>query len=392
MSKRNAVILLFFREIRRIPRDHSLLLTLLIAPILYAFFYGSIYIYKFETEVPIAVIDHDQSELTRELVRLLESTPQIKVTRVYSDENMAIHDLNRGNVQAIVRFNSETELRTKQLKGTPVNIWTNASRFLPANDVLMACVQVLQTAGVGVRLQYYKLKGNYSNVALKEANPVRMDYRPLFNKNLAYGDFLIPGLLLLILQQTLLIGLVEGCAGEREQGSIFNWLRISKTSGSTAIVGKGLFYVVLFASYTLFFHWVNMQVLGILYISNLWVLLLFFVLFFLCLIPMGMAIGLLFKREIAGMQVMAFSSYPFFLLSGYSWPKQALPLSLQFVSNLLPTTPMLNAYIKVTQLGASLSNVFPEVVHLSLLALLYLSLALFQIKRVGNKYRILQNI
>jgi ABC-2 type transport system permease protein len=79
-----SIKILFLREIRLVVKEHSLLLTLLGAPLLYAFMYGSIYINKVETQVPLALVDADQSSLSRTLIQEISSDPMVKVLPAFS--------------------------------------------------------------------------------------------------------------------------------------------------------------------------------------------------------------------------------------------------------------------------------------------------------------------
>lgn len=388
MHNSKSIWSLFIREAQRIPKDHSLLLTLIIAPLLYAFFYGSIYLNKFEEEVSVAIVDADNSELSRNLIRQLDATPQIKIISVQPSEEYADELFKLEEVQVIIYFERELEKKVKLLKGTTVLVKSNASRFLPANDVVQAATTVFMTVGVGVRMEYYKAKGHYADVALQMANPVEIEYKPLFNKNLSYGDFLIPGLLILILQQTLLLGLAEGTSREREKGTLKDWIGYSKST-LHALFGKASFYMFLFANFAVFFQLVNSHILEIDNNSSVLTLVVLFTLFFLCIIPFGMWIGLLIKKELLAMQIMAFSSYPLFLLSGYSWPQSALPTWLQVISNLIPTTPMLDAYVKATQQGATLSTLLPQCLHLLVLAIVFWTLCYYQLSKVKQTLKIL---
>lgn len=388
MRNSKSILSLFLREARRIPKDHSLLLTLIIAPLLYAFFYGSIYLNKFEEEVAVAIVDVDNSEMSRNLIRQLDATPQIKVISVQPSAEYADELFKLEEVQVVIHFERGLENNVKLLKGTTVFLKSNASRFLPANDIVQAATKVFMTAGVGVRMEYYKAKGHYADVALQMANPVEINYKPLFNKNLSYGSFLLPGLLILILQQTLLLGLAEGTSREREKGTLKDWMLQSKNT-MHALFGKASFYLFLFASFAVFFQLVNSQMLSINNNSSLLTLVILFALFFSCIIPFGMWVGLLIKKELLAMQIMAFSSYPLFLLSGYSWPQSALPVWLQVVSNLIPTTPMLDAYIKATQQGATLSTLAPQCLHLLILAIVFWVLCYYQLSKVKQTLKIL---
>ena len=375
------------RELRLITTDHTLLLTLLIAPVLYAFFYGSIYINKAESEVKIAVVDADGSALSRMISEQLNATSLADVVPV-ADLQEAQQKMYGGDVQGYCYIENGLEQKVLALQQANVVLALNASRFLPSSDLTATVTKICLTLGAGVRLNYFKRKGNTNDIALEEANPVRLNEKPLYNESGSYGGFLLPGLLALILQQTLLIGLAESMSSEREQKRLSQMLCTGRGSLSAILWGKGLWYFLLFGCYAFFFMTVNFQVLHLPFRGSALDIGMLLALFLVTLIPLGLTIGSLFKSQILSMQVMAFSTYPIFLITGYSMPYQSLPKLVQWISALLPTTPFLKAYTSIVQTGGNLHDNRGAVVHLLLLWLLFCGLFLWRFRRLEKKERI----
>ncbi|WP_214225414.1 ABC transporter permease [Pedobacter sp. B4-66] len=373
---------LLLREASLVAKDHSLLLTLLIAPLLYAFFYGSIYINKEEQNVKLAVVDDDHSRLSRLLQQNIDNSPTVELIHFPNLEEAKEH-MYRGNCQGYFYIPKGTESNLLSLKQSNVVLAVNAARFLPSSDILMSVQQICLTIGAGVRLQYYqKSEGMSSTIAMQNVMPVNLDYRPLFNERSSYGAFLLPGLLALILQQTLLIGLSESVAGERQHSGIKEWL---KGGVSTGIWGKGLFYLLLFSAYAFFFLNVNYSLLNLPMRGNGFELSLLLVLLILTLIPMAQFIGSLFKSQLLCLQMMAFSTYPIFLITGYSWPFESLPIAIQWLSKLLPTTPFIQIYTSIVQSGASLWANLGALIHLMLLWCFYSTIAYVRLNMLREK-------
>ncbi|SDJ58266.1 ABC-2 type transport system permease protein [Pedobacter sp. ok626] len=383
MSKKSgpSLIKLFLRETSLVAKDHSLLLTLLIAPLLYAFFYGSIYINKEEENVKLAVVDDDQSRLSRLLQQNIDNSPMVELIHFPNLEE-AKEYMYQGVCQGYLYIPKGTQTNLLSLKQSNVVLAVNAARFLPSSDLLMSVQQICLTIGAGVRLQYIeKTEGLSTAMATQNVMPISLDYRPLFNERSSYGAFLLPALLALILQQTLLIGLSESVAGERQHGTFKEWL-----SGgvSTAIWGKGLFYLFVFGAYGFFFLNVNFKLLGLpMRGSGFQLGILVFVLL-LTLIPMAQFIGSLFKSQLLCLQIMAFSTYPIFLITGYTWPFESLPLVVQWLSMLLPTTPFIKVYTAIVQSGASLSSQMGPVLHLLVLWLFYSSICYLRFRKLST--------
>ncbi|MBO9584905.1 MAG: ABC transporter permease [Flavobacterium sp.] len=376
-----SLIKLFLREASLVVKDHSLLLTLLIAPLLYAFFYGSIYINKEEFDVKLAVVDDDNSRLSRLLMQNIDDSPIVELIH-FSNLEQAKEQMYRGNCQGYFYIPEGTETNLLSLKQSNVVLAINAARFLPSSDLLMNVQQICLTIGAGVRLQYYqKNEGMSTTIAMENVMPVNFDYRPLFNERSSYGAFLLPGLLALILQQTLLIGLCESVAGERQRSRLGEWLGSSISNG---IWGKGLFYLILFSSYGFFFLNVNYRLLNLPIRGSGFELSVLLLLFIVTLIPMAQFIGSLFKSQLVCLQMMAFSTYPIFLITGYSWPFESLPLLLQWLSNLLPTTPFIVLYTSIVQSGASLWDNPSVLLHLMLLFAFYSTICFIRLRYLAK--------
>lgn len=370
---------LTLREAAIIAKDHSLLLTLLIAPLLYAFFYGSIYSNKEEEQVRLAVIDDDHSALSRLITQQVGNAQVTSVFVVPTVED-AKKAMYHGDCQGFLYIEKDLEKKIKSLQQGNIVLALNAARFLPSSDLLLSVNQTCLTLGAGVRLQYLqRSEGMNTQVSMQEVMPVNLDYHPLYNSRSSYGAFLLPGLLALILQQTLLLGLSASVSGERNKKRVGEW---TQYGASIALWGKGLFYLLLFGCYAFFFMAVNYSILDLPMRGSPWQLAILFLLFIATLIPLGQWIGSFFRAPLLNVQLMAFSTYPFFLLTGYTFPLQNIPVFLQWVAMLLPTTPFLKVYQSIVQSGASLTQHMLSVIHLVVLFFVYTLAALIRLRAI----------
>jgi ABC-2 type transport system permease protein len=372
------------REIRLVSTDHSLLLTLLIAPILYAFFYGSIYSQKEEKGVKIAVVDADGSSLSRNIVEQIDATPIVHVIRA-ANIGEAKQMMFTGKSEGYMYIARGLKKDVLSLQQAHIVLALNNSRFLPSSDLQKAITQISLAAGIKVRIKYFKKTGKGSQLALWEARPVKLNHKSLYNPSGSYGSFILPGLLALILQQTLLIGLTESMALERQRKSLTELIRKGRGNLSAVLWGKGLGYFVLFACYALFFVAVNFNILHIPFRGSPLDLSILMAVFLLSIIPLGLLIGSFFKSQVLSLQVMAFSTYPIFLITGYSVPYHSLPQVVQGIASLLPTTPFLLAYQSMVLAGSSLLENKFHLLHLILLWLLFVGLFLWRLRHLEKQ-------
>lgn len=367
------------REVRNISGDSSLFLILLIAPVLYAFMYGSIYLNKGEEKVKLALIDDDGSAVSRLLTDQLNVTPMIEIVPA-SNISEAQEKMYHGEVEGYFYIQKNLEKSILSQKQGNVNLVLNASRFLPSSDLLSTVTKVCLTVGAGVRKTYFNKQGMGEDESMKMTNPINMDYRPLYNSGMTYGAFLLPGLLAIILQQTLLIGVAAGFTSEREEKKLPELYKISGFSISKLIFGKGILYLCIFMIFGTFFTIVNFSVFGVSVRGSFMDLALIAVIFIFSIIVLGMLIGSFFRSKLFAFQVLVFSSYPIFLITGYSMPYQSLPSAIQVMSDLIPTSPFLKIYISMVQAGGSLRDNIDSVIHLVILLLVLLILLILRLK------------
>ena len=385
MRKTNPIIAVMIRELRRIASDRNIFTIVLIAPLFYAFFYGTIYIEKREALLPVIVVDYDRSEFTRELVKEFDAHQTILITGYAPDLTEAERMLLQGEVNGVLFIPEGLTASYKAGKSAGIKLYLNTVRFLVSNDLLMAFNDVLIHKALQNRISVFRAKGFSHNQAFDAAEPIRENIVQLSNPGGNYGDFIIPGLIILIIHQTMLIGLAESIAREREDRTVRDLIARGGGSVLYALMGKFSVFISFFFIYSLFFYVVNFSVLSI-PIAGSFLLLLFITIAFLpSVVFMAVFISSFFKRKIYALQALAFSTYPFFFLTGYSWPLSGLPEFLKVAGNVFPITPMLDAFIKVTRLGAGFEIIAGDLIHLTLLSMVYGGLAYFRLRRLNQK-------
>ncbi len=366
MNSEIRIIHLIKRELQRVIQDHSIFLTVIIAPILYAFFLGSIYLHKDINNIRFGVVDNDNTFTSRELTRKLSASPKIHLTEHLANYHEGIQELKKLDILGFVVFPKDFEKDLLKKKETQVALYLNNTRFLPSNELNMAVNKVMLQAGSGIRLKYYEKQGITSGIASKMINPLKINIDPIYNTTNSYGGFLLPALFFIILQQTLLIGITESVSKDREYGLLNN----DSKGIYSYMIGKPAYYLVLYIAYIIFFTLVvfpvfNLPVRGAMIPSFV-----VSILFLSTILLLGMWIGTFIKRQKHSLVILAFSTYPLFLLSGYSWPMSSMPVFLRALAALIPTTPMMEAMRKLYLMGGTWQNIIPQLEHLLILFVL----------------------
>ena len=360
---------IFKDELRLLFDDKGILLTVIVAPILYAFFIGSIYMDKEVSDIPLAVVDMDHSSLSRKVSQLVDSSEKVEVKGHFSTMEEAMYYFNNLDVQGILLIPKGFQKKTMNLDGAKVELILNNTKFLTSNELNKGVQQVLLTVDGGVRMQYFVSNKIPVELAKQKAQPILPVIKSIYNPTNNYGDYLLPILLILILQQTLIIGFGQSAVHEYKHGLLANLGNISFHNFMKVFSAKSFYYIILYAVYFFIFFKLIFTHYNLAFKGPLLLHIVLGLIFLLVVVLYVIFLTTFFRTSIGWTEVMAFSTYPLFLVSGYSWPVEAMPKFLQFFTNLLPATPYYKMFNMLSVQGASFRDIIPEFVHLLFLLL-----------------------
>ena len=355
----------FFQTLTDVFTDKGIVLMLIIAPIIYGFFYPWPYSSEVVNHVPVGIIDKDNSDLSRTIVRYASASPQLD-TRRFLDEQSAKEAIWADEIAGYMVIPSGLEQNVLSGKAASVSVLGNGGYFLLNKNVQMGFLKAVSTVSAGVKIKKSVAQGAYAPTAAQNAQAVPLQIVPLYNQTEGYGAYVVPAVSIIILQQTLLMAtaMLIGTWYEqrRHQTSINGWLgRITALSGLSFLIGC-FYYGWAFELH----HYPRGQ--------NMLGSLLFLLLFCPAVATLGCLLGLWFRQRERSMQILIFSSLPMFFVSGYPWPADQLPTFLQIVRWFIPTTPAINTSVQLNQMGASISQVATGFYALAALWALYFAL------------------
>lgn len=355
----------FLQTIKDIFSDKGVLLLLMIAPIIYGFFYPWPYSSEVVNHVPVGIVDKDNSNLSNTIVRYASASPQLD-TRRFIDEQAAKEAMWTDDIAGYMVIPSGLEQQVLSGKSASVSVLGNGGYFLLNKNVQMGFLQAVSTVSAGIEIKKNVAQGAYSATAAANTQAVPLKIVPLYNQTEGYGAYVVPAVSILILQQTLLMStaMLIGTWYEqrRHNTSIRGWLgRIAALSMFGFMVGC-FYYGWAFELH----HYARGQ--------NMLGSLLFLLLFCPTVATLGCVLGLWFRQRERSMQILIFSSLPMFFVSGYPWPAYQLPEVLQVIRWLIPTTPAINTSVQLNQMGASVSQVATGFYALAGLLVFYFAL------------------
>lgn len=372
---------ILFRELNFIKEETSLFALIILAPFFFAFFYSTVYSAKVETNIKIAVIDNDNTETSRNFTRNLDAHQQLSIYSNQLDFYEAKELIKKDKIPAFLFIDKGFEKDLKQRKSTNIPLFLNNTRFLTSNDINKAVNETAAYFGAGIKLKYFESNKFNPEQSLAQIEPIKIDMRSLYNFTESYGDFVIPGLLALIIQQTLLIGISLTFTKEIEEKKINEFISNSLLN---TVLQKSFIYLIFFGILAFFFYTVLFSLFKINNNGNYFALSVIAILHLTASISFGIFISTFLKRKIAVLQFYAFTSLPFFLASGYSWPKTAIPDFINWIMYLIPSTSFLESFIGITQKGQGLEVNLTAVGIMLFLSLIYFPIGFYRLRKLTS--------
>lgn len=374
------VLKIWLDEYRAIFTDAGVVLIFFGAIVIYPFFYSLPYLPEVLREIPVAVVDGDHSALSRKLVRMLDAHENMAVAARFGDMETAKNAFFNREVHGIITIPAGFEKQVLRREQATVALYGDASYFLTYRQVMLGCTQVVRTLSAGVEVRRLQGKGATQSQALALRAPVQAAAFPLFNPAGGYATFVVQFSLVALMQQTLLIGICM-LAGTRRERAGADAAQARQVSGMAEVVGKAGAYFSIYFFHSLYLFQMVPAVFNFARRGNPLDLMIFIVPFLLSTIFLGLAVSRWFKSREMSILVVAFTSLPILLVSGFPWPPEAMPGWLLYPGKLIPSTAGINGFLMIGQMGGALREVAREWSLLWILSAVYFLLALFLFRR-----------
>lgn len=367
--------LIWREEMRQTFKDEGVLIFFILVPLVYPLLYSWIYNNETVHEVPVVVVDDCHSQLSRQFIRQCDASPDVKIAYHASDMDEAKMLISRQVVKAIYYIPSDFQLKLNRMEQTAVSVYCDMSLMLTYKAAYQTAVLVSQEMNSEIQI---KLSGHYTAREEQiQARPLDYDGMPIFSPAGGYGSFILPGVLMLILQQTLVLGIGLSAGTARESNRFQDLVPVQKHyHGMFRIVlGKALCYFMIYAVMGVWLTVVVPRLFHFPCLAQWQDLLALMFPYTLACIFFGMTVSCMVRYRENVMLLMVFVSVPLLFLSGVSWPQSNIPGFWQGVSWLFPSTFGVRAYVRMNSMGATLGDTLTEYHVLWLQAFVYFLVA-----------------
>lgn len=372
---------IWYREIGNIFRDKGIMIFILFVPLAYPLLYSYVYTNEVVREVPVAVVDESHSELSRELLRKMDASPDMKIVAYCDNLSAAQEMIRRQEVYGIVRIPSDFTRELWKGNQAPIGLYCDMSSMLYYKALLLTATNVSLEVNKDIKVNHY-LPSTTDRQAEITRMPIDYDYVPLYNPQSGFAAFLIPPVLMLIIQQTLLlgIGMSTGNSREHHMGSVIPFHPWYKNPVHI-VIGKALPYFMLYIILGVYMFAVVTRLFTLPQLGHYTTFIAFLVPFVLACIFLAMVLSSFIYRREDSILLLVFLSVPMLFLPGLSWPASDMPAFWKYFSYLFPSTFGMNGYVRITSSGARLSDISSEYIALWIQAGVYFLLACWFYRR-----------
>lgn len=356
-------------EFGLLRRDAGVLLFFFGLPLFYPIVYTLIYNPEVVRDIPIAVVDLSHTAESRSLTRHLDATSAIAVN--YRCANMAeARDLMaRGEIYGILEIPRDYARDIGRGTTAHADFYSDMSLLLRYRTFVGALTDVqLETCT--------EITANKLNAAGISSSGLPISNRSHFmgDPEEGYASFIIPGIVILILQQSMLLGITMIGATSRERRRFYGGrdpLRPEHYSPGATVWGRALVYFLCYVPMTIYIlHWIP-EIFGLPHYGSATDYLLLMMPMLLATAFMGQALIYIVREREMAFIIFVFSSVIFLFLSGMVWPRYAMSTPWLLCGDIIPGVWGIEGFIRINNNGASLADVAAPYYRLWGLVVLY---------------------
>jgi ABC-2 type transport system permease protein len=363
------------KEFIQVKRDPISLRIPFLMPIVMMLLFG----YAVTTEVdmiPTAVFDQCNTPESREYIEKFRVSDYFNVVQYVTSENEISRLIDSGAVKAALIIPSDYTRDIKRNKTPDTELIIDGTDPTTARTALSSGVLVSQMYSISLK----ENSMNKAGISRPNASGVNLNTKVWYNPNMESNKFTIPGLVGLILQNITIMLTAFALVREKERSTI-EQLIVTPIRSAELILGKLVPYVIIGYAGFLFalalcVFWFGVQVNG-----SLGLLLVLGFLFVYCSLSIGMLISTFAKNQLQAMMVMVIVILPSILLSGFVFPRDAMPIPIRLTGYVIPLTYFLDIIRGIVLKGVGISYLYKDVVALSIFTIVILTAATLRFKK-----------
>lgn len=333
-------------EIKALFTNPVVLLTVFGGLVFYSFLYPLPYSHQTPREQLISVVNLDKSQTSYTLERMVDATPQVNIVRrdhTIADAKSAFLQREVSGILVI----PEHFYRDLMLGKSPVLAYAgDASYFLVYGTIVEGLAQAGGTLAAQTTVSKLVIDGQPLALASQQYAATSLNLKPTFNPRIGYVDYVVPAVFVLILQQTL--AMAAGLMVGTQKGGTGYW---SHTRPSYLLGVRTLVLVAIYFLMSCYYFGASFTMHGVAQLANMTALLAILLPFLMASCAIGIWLGSITPRRELVTLVVLISSMPLIFSAGFIWPLEAIPQPIVWLSQLFPSTPAIQSFLTLNQMG-----------------------------------------
>jgi ABC-2 type transport system permease protein len=382
----------WINELKVVFRDPAVILLFFIVPLAYPVLYSFIYNNEVAHEVKVIVVDDSHSALSREFKRKVDATADVKVVGYATDMEEAREALRRKEAYGIMYIPGDFSQKINTQQQTSVSVYADMSSLLFYKAMLLSATEVSLDMGADIRVAETGSGSQEEDATTRQT--VESEWVVLYNTQNGFASFLVPAILILIIQQTLILGIatIVGTHNDKKRFTIASHTSEGKNVGALKLtIGKAFCYASLYMLISVWVLRVVPYIFKFPQIGDPLTIAAFLMPYLLAATFFSMTLSYFCSQREFGMLLFVFTSVIFIFISGISWPWTAIPAPIQSIAYIIPSTPGIHGFVKINTMGATLRDVWPEYITLWIHSAVYCLTAVLMykwwIKNYDPKYK-----
>lgn len=228
----------FRREVKSIIHDRLYLASVVILPIIMLLFFVIMFSNGSIENLPVVVIDNDNSSLSRQIISMIDATPGVRIARQsqsVADANDAIH---RGEVYGYIVIPDGFEHGIIGSTPTSVNTYISATNLSAAGVLRRDIQQAVKSFSSGVAITRLEASGVNPNQVMAEVMPINIHTHTIANPYMNYGYYLAPIFMIVGIIVFTVLSTIYAIGRELRYATASQWLSSAYDSLPVALIGK----------------------------------------------------------------------------------------------------------------------------------------------------------
>lgn len=351
-------------EMKRLVNNKRNLVVLVGSPILFLTLFGLVYSNHVVTGINTVILDQDNSSLSRTVINSFANSEKFHIVRSVESEPELQKAMQSGEAEAAIVVPSHFMKDIKKQHPTQVLLIASGANMIYANSIMSASVEIVTTLSAGTTIKLLEARGIMPPSATGLVQPISFRNRVWYNPTFNYGNFLLLGLLGTAVQQVMLL-FTSIAMVELKPEEDFAKTPVSLGNVAAFTLGKATPYFLVCLINCTGVLWELTNIFKVPMLGSWLNVLLLEAIFLASVSILGIFLSLICTDSLQATQMAMLVAVPSFIFSGYTWPLDSMPLSMQAIGRILPLTYFVNPLRKLAMMGVGLELISTDLLVLA---------------------------